>query len=76
MANVEADGDIDKDMVIEHIREEFSEGKAEEIFALALGNGVFDVRGDSYVMPIPSMRRWFIDNYFIERDPPHKTPPV
>ena len=65
MANVETDGVIDKDMVIESLREAFSAEKAEDVFALALRKGIFDLHGDSYVMPIPSMRRWFIDNYFI-----------
>ena len=69
MTNVETDGTIDKDTVIASLREEFSAEKAEEVFALALGNGIFDLQGDSYVIPIPSMRRWFIANYFIERDP-------
>ena len=75
MANVEADGTIDKDMVITTLREVCSEEKAEEVFALALSNGVFDLQGDSYVIPIPSLRRWFIANYYIERDPPDQSPP-
>ena len=75
MANVEADGTIDKDMVITTLREVCSEEKAEEVFALALSNGVFDLQGDSYVIPIPSLRRWFIANYYIERDPPDQSTP-
>ncbi len=75
MANVEADGTIDKDMVITTLREVCSEEKAESVFSLALSNGVFDLQGDSYVIPIPSMRRWFIANYYIERDPPAQSPP-
>ncbi len=75
MANVETDGTIDKDMVITTLREVCSAEKAEEVFALALGNGIFDLQDDSYVIPIPSMRRWFIANYFIERDPPDQSPP-
>ncbi len=70
MVNVETDGTIDKDVIIASLREKFSAEKAEEVFALALGNGIFDLQGDRYVIPIPAMRRWFIDNYFIERDPP------
>ena len=76
VANVETDGKIDKDMVIASLRDVFSEDKAEEVFVFALRKGIFDLQGDSYVMPIPSMRDWFMDNYFIERDPPHKTLPV
>ena len=75
MTNVATDGTIDKDTVIASLREEFSAEKAEEVFALALGNGIFDLQGDSYVIPIPSMRRWFIANYYIERDPPDQSPP-
>ena len=74
MVNVETDGTIDKDVIIASLREEFSAEKAEEVFALALGNGIFDLQGDSYVIPIPSMRRWFIDDYLIERDPPLRSP--
>ena len=70
MANIEMDGTIDKDIVIASLREVCSEEKAEEVFALALSNGVFDLQGDSYVIPIPSMRRWFMVNYFVERDLP------
>ena len=76
VANVEADGKINKDTVIASLRDVFSEDKAEEVFVFALRKGIFDLQGNSYVMPIPSMRDWFMDNYFIERDPPHKTPPV
>ncbi len=75
MANAEADGTIDKDMVITTLREVCSAEKAEEVFSLALSNGVFDLQGDSYVIPIPSMRRWFIDNYYTKRDPPDQSPP-
>ena len=46
------------------------EQDALEIFELALHNGVLDYRNGRYAIPIPSMFDWFIDNYFIERDPP------
>ena len=44
--------------------------EADTVFKRALKNGVLDHRDGRYVIPIPSMRRWFIDNYFIERHPP------
>ena len=44
--------------------------EASDIFKLALQNGVFDNRNGCYAIPIPSMFDWFIDNYFIERNPP------
>ena len=65
VANIEVDGTIDKDLVLASLRKEFSEEKAEAVFALALRKGTFDLHGDSYVIPISSMRTWFIDNYFI-----------
>ncbi len=44
--------------------------QADTVFKRALRKGVLDHRNGRYAIPIPSMRRWFIDNYFIERDPP------
>ena len=44
--------------------------EASDLFKLALQNGVFDNRNGRYAIPIPSMFDWFIDNYFIERNPP------
>ncbi len=43
--------------------------EASDLFKLALQNGVFDNRNGRYAIPIPSMFDWFIDNYFIERNP-------
>ncbi len=44
--------------------------EASDIFELALQNGVLDNRNGRYAIPIPSMLDWFIDNYFIEPNPP------
>ena len=49
--------------------------EASEIFKLALHNGVLDHRNGRYVIPIPSMFDWLIDNYFIKKDPPDQSPP-
>ncbi len=49
--------------------------EASEIFELALDNGVIDNRNGRYAIPIPSMFDWFINNYFIDRDPPDTLPP-
>ncbi len=51
------------------------EQEADTVFKRALRKGVLDHRNERYAIPIPSMRRWFIDNYFIERDPPDQSPP-
>ncbi len=49
--------------------------EADTVFRRALHNGVLDHRDGRYAIPIPSMRRWFIANYYIKRDPPDQSPP-
>ena len=48
--------------------------EADTVFKRALKKGVLDHRNGRYAIPIPSMFVWFIDNYFIERDPPGQSP--
>ncbi len=49
--------------IMASLRMEFSEDKAEEIFTLALHKGILDVRDNLYVVPIPSMHNWLVDNF-------------
>ncbi len=63
VAGTEPDGNLDKDTIITSLRKEFSKDEAEVIFKRALHKGVLDARGDSYVIPIPSMHDWLVSNY-------------
>ena len=63
VAGMEPDGNLDKDTIITSLRKEFSKDEAEVIFKRALHKGVLDARGDSYVIPIPSMHDWLVSNY-------------
>ena len=63
VAGMEPDGNLDKDTIITSLRKEFSKDEAEGIFKRALHKGVLDARGDSYVIPIPSMHDWLVSNY-------------
>ena len=66
VAGMEPSENIDKDTIITSLRKEFSEDEAEVIFRRALHKGVLDARGDSYVIPIPSMHNWLVSNYALE----------
>ena len=61
--------------IMDSLLQDVEKQEALKIFKLALNNGVLDNRNGRYAIPIPSMFDWFIDNYFIERDPPDKPPP-
>ncbi len=50
--------------------QDFGKSNAESIFKRALDKGVLDNRAGRFCIPIQSMRDWFLDNYFIERDLP------
>ncbi len=55
--------------IMASLRMEFSEDKAGEIFTLALHKGILDMRGNLYVVPIPSMHNWLVDNFACHRAP-------
>ena len=57
--------------IIEPLVKVVGKQEADTAFKRALRKGVLDHRDGRYAIPIPSMRRWFIDNYYIERDPSH-----
>ncbi len=52
--------------------QDFGKRKAASIFERALDKGVLDNRAGRFCIPVPSMRDWFLDNYFIKRNPPDK----
>ena len=56
--------------IMESLVKAVGKQEADTVFKRALRKGVLDHRNGRYVIPIPSMCRWFIDNYFIERNPP------
>ncbi len=57
--------------IMESLAKAVGKPEADTVFKRALNNGVLDHRDGRYVIPIPSMRRCFIDNYYTERDPFH-----
>ena len=61
--------------IMESLVKAVGKQEADTVFKRALHNGVLDHRDGRYAIPIPSMRRWFIANYYIERDPPDQSPP-
>ncbi len=61
--------------IMDSLLQDVEKQEALKIFKLALDNGVLDNRNGRYAIPIPSMFDWFIDNYFIERDPPDNPHP-
>ncbi len=67
---LDADGHIDEDVLMAFLLEKFREDEAREIFTHALHKGVLDMQDGELVIPIPSMRDWFLENYLIERETP------
>ncbi len=61
--------------IMESLVQAVGKQEAASAFKHALTNGVLDNRNGRYAIPIPSMFDWFIDNYFIQRDPPDTSPP-
>ncbi len=59
-----------KKAIMESLVKAVGEQEADTVFKRALRKGVLDHRNGRYVIPIPSMRHWFIANYYIKRDPP------
>lgn len=45
-----------------------SEAKADAIFDKAFRKGILDERDGEYIVPIPSMHNWFLDEYGPDRD--------
>ena len=61
--------------IMESLVKAVGKQEADTVFKRALKNGVLDHRDGRYVIPIPSMRLWFIANYYIDRDPPGQSFP-
>lgn len=66
-AHLDADGDIDDDIIMDSLRKKIGKMEAQKMFKLALNKGVLDNQGGGLHIPIPSMRYWYLDNY-LERD--------
>ena len=73
--SVREDQTQSKKAIMESLVKAVGEQEAGTVFKHALRKGVLDHRNGRYVIPIPSMRRWFIANYYIERDPPGQSFP-
>ncbi len=61
---------IDPDQFIGFLTNELGEGTGKELCTKALNQGVLDERYGDYVIPIPSMETWLIENYEHYRPPP------
>ncbi len=66
VADVQPGERVSKEKVMHSLLQTFSKDEAEVIFRRALHKGVLDARGDSYVIPIPSMHDWLVSNYALE----------
>ena len=64
-ANVREDQTQTRKAIMEPLVKAVGKEQADTVFKRALRKGVLDHRNGRYAIPIPSMRRWFIDNYFI-----------
>ncbi len=51
-------------VIMRQLTEAVGEAKADTVFKFALHKGVLDFRNGRYAIPIPSMRDWFLENYF------------
>ncbi len=69
-ANVREDQTQTRKAIMEPLVKAVGKPEADTAFKRALRKGVLDHRDGRYAIPIPSMRRWFIDNYFVEQNPP------
>ena len=63
--------------IIASLRMDYNPDMAEKIFTLALHKGILDERENRYVVPIPSMHDWLVDNFSRYRAPlfPPPQPP-
>ncbi len=55
--------------IIASLRLDYDHDTAEKIFTLALHKGILDMRDNRYVVPIPSMHDWLVDNFARYRAP-------
>ncbi len=55
--------------IIASLRLDYDHDTAEKIFTLALHKGILDERKNRYVVPIPSMHDWLVDNFARYRAP-------
>ncbi len=64
--------------IMASLRMDYNHDTAEKIFTLALHKGILDERNNRYVVPIPSMHNWLVDNFACYRAPlfPPPQPPA
>ena len=61
--------------IMASLRLDYDHDTAEKIFTLALHKGILDERKNRYVVPIPSMHDWLVDNFARYRAPLFPPPP-
>ncbi len=73
-ANTRKDQTQTRKAIMDPLVKAVGKPEADTVFKRALRKGILDHRNERYAIPIPSMCAWFIDNYYIERDPPDQSP--
>ncbi len=63
IAGVPSDTSVAKIDLMASLRLDHDRDTAEKIFTLALHKGILDERKNRYVVPIPSMHDWLVDNF-------------
>lgn len=67
-ASVREDYTQTRTAIMAFLVHDFGQSEAEFIFKRALHKGILDDLGGHLVIPIPSMRDWFLDNYGPDRE--------
>ncbi len=77
IANAPSGASFAKMDIMASLRMDYNHDTAEKIFTLALHKGILNVRDNLYVVPIPSMHNWLVDNFARYRAPlfPPPQPP-
>ena len=63
IANAPSGTSFAKMDIMASLRMDYNHDMAEKIFTLALHKGILDERENRYVVPIPSMHDWLVDNF-------------
>ena len=63
VAGVPSGTSVAKMDLMASLRLDYNHDTAEKIFTLALHKGILDERKNRYVVPIPSMHDWLVDNF-------------
>ncbi len=75
IANAPSGTSFAKMDIMASLRMDYNHDMAEKIFTLALHKGILDMRENRYVVPIPSMHDWLVDNFARIPEPLFPPPP-